>query len=265
MASSLQHSSGCPCGCGGIFPKESQETRRSFLKKASAAALLSLFGARRTLAQSSAPTARPAAWARLITPYYQWNRHGAEDADLTKFLVEAGLPFIPVGPPFEPSNPAVLREFALLHTNQLAAVEDAAHIANLREYVYGGGLIYVDACGDTSLTTSFRNYHDEHLALFARMLPGSEVRILSAQHPIFHKIFPVEESALIPKPEPIAPSWAGARQSLYGVFDDDHMVALLSQEHLRCSWTPNQRGYNPKNVVMKIALATNIYAYALSR
>jgi hypothetical protein len=208
---------------------------------------------------------RPAAWARLITPYDQWNRHGTEDGILTKFLQKYGLPFGPVGPAIEPSNLDALRGFALLHTNQLAAVEDEDHIANLREYVYGGGFIYVDACGDSSLTTSFRSYHDQHLACFARMLPGSEVRILSAQHPIFHKVFPVEESVLISHPEPIAPSWAGARQALYGVFDDDHMVALLSQEHLRCSWTPNQRGYDPKNLVLKIALATNIYAYALSR
>jgi hypothetical protein len=265
---SLRPSGACPCGCGN-FPRqpsgEGLESRRSFLKKASAAALAGLFGAQRALGQSSSSPGHPAAWARLITPYFQWNRHGTEDAALTKFLQEAGLPFAPVGPAFDLSDLADLRPFALLHTNQLTAVEDPDDIAKLREYAYGGGFIYVDACGDTSLTKSCQDYHDQHLALLARMLPGSEVRILSGEHPIFHRIFQVDESALIPNPEPSNPSWAGARRALYGVYDDDHMVALLSQANLRCSWTRNQAGYDPKKVALKLREVANIYAYALSR
>jgi hypothetical protein len=88
--------------------------------------------------------------------------------------------------------------------------------------------------------------------------------MLGPGHPIFRAHFPLDEKAVIPDPLAAQGRWTGARQSLYGVFDDDRMVALLSQEHLRCAWSPNQGGWSPQKVALKTHLVTNIYAFAFA-
>jgi Domain of unknown function (DUF4159) len=264
--------SDCSCGCAagelsGVPPDSAsaplRDTRRGFLKRSAAAALAGLLGVQPALAQTGEPKARPATWARLITPFPQWSRHQPDDTFLTHFMLAAGLNVAPTVPTVVPSSLEALEGFSLLFANHLAAVTDEGEQANLREYLYRGGFIYVDGCNDNRVTPSYRVFHQQHLALFARMLPGSEVRLLSSAHPIFRTPFPVEEKALIPDAEPNNPKWAGARQALYGVFDDDHIVILFSQEHLRCSWSPDQGGWNPEIAAMKVRLAANIHAHGM--
>jgi hypothetical protein len=159
-----------------------------------------------------------------------------------------------------PTRLADLCAFPFIFSNHLAALSDASQLSNLREYLYRGGFIYLDGCDDYTVNPSFRVFHEQHIALFARWLPGSQVRLLPPQHPIFRSIFPVTESSVISKAGPHDPKWAGASQALYGVFDDDRMIILLSQLHLRCAW-----GVDRDNTELKMRQAANIYAYAMPR
>ena len=249
---------------GGARPASTTprcETRRDFLKKSAAAALLGLSGVSRVRGQTSPPAANPPRWARLSTPYVQWARHQPEDAELTRIIQGAGVKISSDCPSISADRLEVLCAYRLIFTDHLAVVTDARQQDNLREYIDRGGFIYIDGCNDQTVTPSFRVFHEQHLAFLAHLLPGTEVRLLSQQHPIFQAPFPVDQRALIPDPEATDdPKWVGARQALYGIYDDNRLVVLLSQEHLRCAW-----GQVPQRTVLKQKLAANIHAYAMTR
>lgn len=236
------------------------DTRRSFLKTLAVGAIGIPIASRRAAAQAGEPSRRMAAWARLVTPDPQWNRHQEEDPELTAFIRKGGLDISSQCYTVKPSNLAALCAFPLIFTDDLAAVEDPTQINNLREYLYRGGFIYVDGCHDATVTPFFRIFHERHLACFARLLPGFQIRVLSSKHPIFQSLYAVDERELISNPTPRRPQWEGTRRSLYGVFDDDRIVILLSQEGIRCAWGPP---WDPREAKLKRRLAANIHAYAI--
>jgi hypothetical protein len=245
----------------GHFPAGETETRRSFARKlAGAAGAVGLLGATRAAAQEAAAQIEDAAWARLITATPYWAFHRENDPVLVDFIRDEAK--LKIG---RPSTVAAARLDQLcasrfLFTNNLAAVHEPHELLNLREYLYRGGFIYVDTCVRSDVTPSFGAYYGRHLALFTHLVPESQVTLLPPEHPVFHAHFPVDKWATPSDSHANDdPQWAGAREALYGVFDDDRMIALLSLAHLLCGW-PNNPGKRPA-ALRQIA---NIYGFAMS-
>jgi Domain of unknown function (DUF4159) len=244
------------------FPAKETLSRRSFVRKiAGAAGAVGLLGATRARAQEDAPPIENAGWARLITATPYWAFHRENDPLVVNFIREKAQ--LEIGSPslVEASQLDQLCASRFLFSNNLTAVRDPRELLNLREYLYRGGFIYVDTCVRTDVTPSFGAYYRRHLELFTHLVPGSQVTLLPPEHPIFHAYFPVEKWS-IPSGAHLDgdPQWAGAREALYGVFDDDRMIALLSLDHLLCGW-PNSLNRRPA-ALRQIA---NIYGVALKQ
>ncbi len=230
-------------------------------KIAGAAGAIGLLGATRAAAQETAPQIENAGWARLATATPYWAFHRENDPLVVDFIRDEAR--------LEIGRPSIVRASELddlcasrfLFTNNLAAVRDPHELLNLREYLYRGGFIYVDTCIRTDVTPSFGAYYRQHLALFTHLVPGSQVTLLPPEHPIFHAYFAVKKWATPSDGPPNDdPQWAGAREALYGIFDDDRMIALLSLDHLFCGW-PNSANRRP----MALRQIANIYGVALKQ
>jgi hypothetical protein len=246
------------CRLAGPVP----ESRRTFLKRlAEAAAITGLVGCTRAMAQGNQPKVGHTGWARLVTSSPFWDVHQDQDSTLAAFIrKETALKIDLTCYPVKPVDLERLCAFPFIFTNNLTAVRDARELLNLREYLYRGGFIYIDGCVNRGVTLSFRRFYEEHIGLFQYLLPGSVVRRLPADHAIFHAYFPVRESQL--QFDPVNPDyqWAGATQGLYGVFDDDHLLVILSLDHLQCGW-PEKKPEERRMAQQEIA---NIYVYALA-
>jgi hypothetical protein len=247
------------------FPEPVRETRRSFLRKlAGGAVSAALVGNTRAAAQGKQPQVAKAGWARLVTSSPYWNFHQDRDPTQIEFIQQnTHLKIDPTVYSVKPSSLDGLCAFPFIFTNNLTAVRNVGDLANIREYLYRGGFIYIDGCVNLNVTPSFSIFYKQHLALLAHLVPGSQVLQLPSSHPIFRERFPMDERVFVAVPGAPAtdtsPQWQGAIPALYGVFDDDRMVALLSLEHLLCGW-PDNPGKMP-NALREI---TNIYVYALA-
>ena len=171
------------------------ETRRTFLRKvAGAVATAALLGSTRARAQEVLSPAAKTAWGRLITPNPIWNFHRDQDPQLAHFIrTETTLKIAPTSDPVTPADLDQLCAYSFIFSNYLAEVFDPGDLLNLQEYLYRGGFIYVDACTNPHATPNFLVFYERHLALFAHLAPGSEVRRLPSNHPIFRAYFPVDE------------------------------------------------------------------------
>jgi Domain of unknown function (DUF4159) len=241
------------------FRKPLGETRRSFLWKLAGGAVASagLLGGSRAVAQMAAPAGRASPWARLVTPDPQWQVHRLQDIQLTDFIRRTTPVEIPLQPlVVGPQSVQLLAGSPFLFSTNLAGINDPRQLGQIREYLGGGGFVYIDGCITT--TASFQDFHERHLKLFDILLEGVQVRRLAANHPIFHTQFPIEERQLPTQP-PGDPRWKGAAEALYGVYDDDRMVMLLSQLHLQCGWRDN-----PAKQERKMRQIANIYVYAMT-
>jgi hypothetical protein len=239
-------------------PSLPSTTRRSFLKNlAGTGAAVALAGAMpRVLAAAAGSQTQPGhtGWARLVTPSPNWKVHDGNDATLATYIRNTmSLPIDEAGYAVKPSNLDDLCRFPVIFTNDLAAVRNDRELLNLREYLYRGGFLYIDACINAPVTPSFTQFADEHFTLLARLLPGSQMRRLNADHPIFHIHFNVDERELSEYFN------IDRDPGLYAVIDDDRIVALVSLDALLCGWPqdPRKGGFSKKAVA-------NIYAYAVA-
>jgi hypothetical protein len=240
------------------LPAGPQETRRSFVRKMAAATVAAgLFGATRSRAQTAAPAIAGANWARLITSAPYWHLHRENDPHIVDFVREKTKLEISGHSEVRASRLDELCASRFLHTNNLAAVRDPHELLNLREYLFRGGFIYVDTCVRADVTPNFGRYYLEHRTLFQHLVPEAQVLCLPSDDPIFRAYFPVQIPA--GKHPANDPQWSGLDESLYGVFDDDRMIALLSLAHLFCGW-PDNPGKQPR----ALRQITNIYGYAMT-
>jgi hypothetical protein len=240
-------------------PRPIPETRRSFLRKvAGAAAAAGMMGVTRAAAQEKPPAVGRSGWGRLITSSPYWTVHREQDPTLASFVrSETNLKIDPTCYPVDPGDLDRLCHFPLLFTNNLADVRDPRKLLNIREYLYRGGFIYIDGCVNANATPDGQLFLREHLGLFPHLVPGSEVRRLTADHPIFSSYFKLAEAEL----DSIGPNgsdrWAGVPPGLFGIFDDDRMVMLFSLDHLQCGWP--ESAHKQWLATRQIA---NIYVYA---
>jgi hypothetical protein len=236
------------------------ETRRAFLRKLSGAvAGAGLLGATRVLAQGDPPEVARAGWARLVTDEREWDFHGDRDSQFASAMAasiiqKTGVKFSSTIYHVTPGNLNQLCAHPVILTNELTAVNDEKDWENIREYLYRGGFIYIDAC--VHVTPDLKSFRQEHLSRLTALLPGSEIRRLSPKHPIFSACFPIDLSVLHGDPQ----DPPGESRAMYGVYDDDRMVALLSLAHLFCGW-PQE----PSTVEIKMEQIANTYVYARTR
>ena len=233
------------------------ETRREFIRKlAVATAAVGVMGtARVAAAQAAAPATLPTAgWARLITPHREWDFHRDRESHEVEFLrQDPTLNFNTRSATVHPDDLADLCRSPFIFTFDMTMISSGRAWENIREYLYRGGFLYVDNC--VHVSPDIRAYREDHLRRLTRLLPASEWRRLSDDHPIYRARYPIKVKAL-PDDQNTPPDQLRA---LYGVFDDDRMVALVSMAHLFCGWPEH-----PEYVDACMKQMANIYAYSRS-
>lgn len=223
------------------------------------------FGVSRAFGQNLAGTmatvTRPG-WARLITPNPFWSLHSEQDPIISRFLrLQADLVDDATAHTVDPMHLDEVVMFPFIFSNDLASVTAIGARTNLREYLLRGGFLYVDGCLDHRVTRSFGEFLRLHTALFSKLVPGTTVRRLPFAHPIFRSFVPVKETELGLLDESLEPErWTNAPQSLYGVYNGDRMISLISLNHLQCEWITK-----PEKVDFCMQEIANIYLYAMTR
>lgn len=236
------------------FPTSPGETRRSFFRKlAGAAVATGLIGtARAANAGGPPPLVASSGWARLLTPHREWEFHRDREAQLVDFIrQDRSLNFNTRLGVADPASLADLCRYPFIFTFDMTMISDPRQWANIREYLYRGGFLYVDNC--VHVSPDIKAYRQDHLVRLTRLLPASEWRRLSNDHPIYRTRYPI-------KPEQLPDDRnmpADQLRALYGVFDDNRMVALVSMAHLFCGWPEN-----PWYVESCKKQMVNIYAYS---
>ena len=196
-------------------------------------------------------------WARLITGSRSWSVHQANDPALADFVrTQTSLNIDPKCYPVDPSKVAQLCEYPFIFTNNLTDVHDPKQLENLREYLRRGGFIYIDRCVNLSFSLPQETFYSRHLALFARWLPGLEVKEIPVSDDIFSCYFSVK-----PDQKPLRTGFGEpGHNGIYGVYDHGRMIVLLSLANYQCGW-PDMAGR--REACMK--MITNIYVYAMTR
>lgn len=200
-------------------------------------------------------------WARLITSDSNWSVHGGNDALLADFVrSKTTLNLDATTYSVNPTDLDKLCAYPLVFTNNLVHLRDAKGFDNLREYLKRGGFLWVDACVNPSITgMPFDKFRKRHAELFTKLFPKSELRLLRDDHEIYSCYFAVNLDVLYNRKRggPPAPD---ADSGVYGFFEGDRMVGLLSLSALQCGW-PNK----PPRVPECMKMVTNIYVYAMTR
>lgn len=237
------------------------QTRRAFLRQSVTAAVASLLAARRLAGQTVPENANSGlAWGRLVTPSQYWTIHEDQDPVVAGFLRRAAqVNMDPVSRPVHADQLEELCSYPFLFTNNLTPLSGEADRANLAEYLRRGGFIYIDGCIEWRVTPSFPDFYRQHIAYFAQLIPGSDVRMLDENHPIFRSFLPVGEASTRTG-RGHRGHWGPVAEALYGVYAGDRMISLLSLDHLMCGWPSDPERAN--NCVRQIA---NIYVYAMTR
>jgi hypothetical protein len=233
-------------------------SRRAFLRRCVVVALAGLVLPRRTGAQSASASA--IAWARLVTPGPHWAVHRDQDDVIAQFIRNrTGIAMDPKARVVEPASVEALAGVPLIFSNDLARVVDPGHQANIREYIRRGGFFFVDACVDARVTPSFPDYFRSHTEFFQRLFPGVQLRMLLENHAIFRSFFHLDEADTRTGRSDRG-HWGNLAAGLYGVYDGDQMISLLSLDRLRCGWAND-----PERMAACVKLIANVYVYAMTR
>lgn len=202
---------------------------------------------------AEAPRGGRVGWARLITESSSWTVHNGNDPLLAEFIREkTSLNIDPTCYPVDPRDLEKLCAYPFVFTNNLANIHATKTLDNLREYLKRGGFIYIDRCVNLSFSLEQEDFYHRHADLFARFLPGSELRELPPTHEINRCYFTSDTLAQ-------RTARGHGHSGIYGVFYEGRMVVLLSNANLQCGW-PN--GNNREPAMQMIA---NIYVYAMTR
>lgn len=215
-----------------------------------------------TAAAADEPRGGRVGWARLITPNATWQRHAEKDDVLSKFIrTQTSLNIDPTWYSADPAQLDKLCAYPLIFTNNLTDVRDRTQLANVAEYLRRGGFLFVDACINTSVTPDPDQFLRQHVELFGRLFPSARIRMLPPDHEIYRRYFAMSETPPHSYMESVFdPKWH--RHGLYGVFEGERMLALLSLSGLQCGWSGWQR---PDNGPECMKMVVNIYVYAMTR
>lgn len=201
-------------------------------------------------------------WARLVTPHPEWKRHTRADAVLANFIREkTSLNIDPTWYSADPAELSQLCQYPLIFTNNVVAVKKTPHLENLHEYLQRGGFLLIDACANTTINPDPDRFLAQHTELFAKIVPGSQVRALSASHEVYRSLFTMRETPPHVYMSNI-PTKRWGRHGLYGVFDHERMVAVISLSGLQCGW---DRMSTSRDAEECMRMVVNIYVYTMTR
>ncbi len=202
-------------------------------------------------------------WARLITPIVAWKRHAEADGVLASFI--RNKTSLNIDATWYSADPRALDQlclYPLLFTNNLADVTDRKQLANIAEYLRRGGFLLVDACINSTVTPNPDRFYQQHVAVFSQMLPTAQLRPLPPDHEIYRHYFNLKQTPPHSYMRSIRdPKWE--RYGLFGLYDGDRMVAILSLSGLQCGWAGSQE--MPGHDVECMKMTVNIYVYAMTR
>ena len=246
---------------------QSTLVRRSLLFICAGCLALTLPGRAQTI-NSGAPS-DPArgglvGWARLETADRHWLRHSRSDGNLSGFIrTQTSLNLDPTWYVATPTDLATLVRYPLIFSTDLAFVVNPAEVANLTEDLDRGGFFLVDACINThDVNPNPDTFLKANTEAFRRICPRAEIRPLPPKHEIYRCYFS-------PKDRPphsfmnsiYDPVWA--RHPLYGVFNQERMIGVISLSGLQCGWdrmTPTEG-----HTELCMQMVVNIYVYAMTR
>jgi hypothetical protein len=210
----------------------------------------------------TAPRGGRVGWARIITSSPAWKRHADADPRLTEFIrKQTSLNLDPTWYSADPATVEQLSAYPLLYTNNLTDVVNVEHQKNLGEYLARGGFIIVDACIDPRVTPDPDAFLQRHIAFMKALSPGAEIRELPKNHEIYQHYFTLKDTP----PHMFMNDVFDKRWShhgLYGVFQDQRMVALITLSGLQCSWASHPERAHATECMKMIV---NIYVYAMTR
>lgn len=230
-------------------------SRRSFLQRMACTAVVTGLGGGMLglAAAEQMPTATASSgWARLITPNPEWNFHPEREAMLLQKLVRN--PSLGFRGEYRRVDAASLEDLCrtpFLFSFDLAAISSERAWRNLREYLYRGGFLYLENC--VKISPDLARWRRDHLERLTRLLPSSEWRRLSTDHPVFNTPF----KATMPSIREDRRRAPDEQRAFYGIFDDNRMVVLVSQAQLFCGWPEN-----PEIVETCMQLLANLYHYS---
>lgn len=232
---------------------------------------ISLWALALTAPWSASPASEPATaeprggrvgWARLITPHPEWNRHARSDGVLSTFIREkTSLNIDPTWYSADPASVAQLCAYPLIFTNDIVAIRNPVHLENLREYLHRGGFLLIDACCNIGVNPDPDRYLTLHTLLLKQMIPGVQIRALPATHEIYRSLFTMSQT-----PPHIymnnRPTKQWGKHGLYGIFEGERMVGLISLSGLQCGWDHMS---TPRDADECMRMIVNIYVYAMTR
>jgi Domain of unknown function (DUF4159) len=128
-------------------------------------------------------------------------------------------------------------------------------VARLRGYLKAGGLLFADACcGRLSFDGAFRRE-------IRRVLPDSRLKMLPADHPVYHTLYDIKQVSYSPLVE--RDLGRLTKPTLEGISIDGKLAVLYSRFDLGDGWEmfphPFSRGYSSKDA-LKIGVNALVYA-----
>lgn len=131
---------------------------------------------------------------------------------------------------------------------------DKPEAETLGEYLRRGGFWYIDDC------ISSPSHHSDFYRIFLRevkkIYPGTEMKPVPKEHPIYHCPFEMEDGA---------PHVQGESLPDMGLFIEDRMAVFLTSGDLHCGWLweMTSRSPHPDKAICR-KMGTNIVTYALT-
>jgi hypothetical protein len=200
-------------------------------------------------------------WARLITSDAGWGVHSDQDPKLASFIrSQTSLNIDPIWYSVRPSDLKELCAYPFVYVKDLTRVSDPSGESNLQEYLRRGGFICVDPCTARFSAVETELFFEKHEKWFARLFPTAVIRTLPDAHEIFRCYFTVGVDDLFTPDMIRAGAVKPPQIGMRGVFEGDHLIAVISTSGLECGWPQT-----PQRMPGCMKLIVNAYVYAMTR
>ena len=203
---------------------------------------------------SSPPQGGRVSWGRMMTTR-DWNIHSDRDPDLAAFIKkETTLNIDPTWYAADPGELEQLCRHPLLYVKDLSYVRRQQELENIGEYLKRGGFLCIDTC---IAHTDMEAYYRRNREILQRLVPDGELRPLPESDPIYHCYFDVSRADIF-TPD-MGPTPPGKHDGVYGLFEGDRMVAVVSMYGLECDWPQT-----PKRTRGCMKMIVNMYVCAMT-
>lgn len=191
----------------------------------------------------------------------EWKtRHAGLSVLLQQFNQKTDIPVKYDRKEVKLSDPRVFDVPFLYLTGHEDFTLDPADIANLRDYLNKGGLLFAEACcGRRAFDLAFRQ-------VLAKALPGQPLKPIPASHTLFALPNRIGKIGVTPALAAQLGNRSTTAPQLFGVDIDNHLAVIYSPYGLAGGWelaqNPYALGYEDS---ASIALGENILMYAITQ